>query len=61
MSTNRYWLFVGDCYYACGGMHDFCGAYETLELATQHSFYEWWHVWAILSAVPRKNNLKNIC
>jgi len=43
--VNRYWLFAGDCFYARGGMHDFCGEYESIELAMQHAFYEWWHVW----------------
>lgn len=46
--ADRYWLFAGDCYYASGGMHDFCGAYESIELAKQHAFYEWWHVWDIV-------------
>lgn len=43
--NNRYWLFAGDTYYACGGMHDFQGAYKSIELARQHAFFEWWHVW----------------
>jgi hypothetical protein len=43
--NNRYWLFAGECFYARGGMHDFCGSYESIELAKQHAFYEWWHVW----------------
>lgn len=42
---HRYWLFAGDIYYASGGMHDFQGAFESIELAKQHSFFEWWHVW----------------
>jgi hypothetical protein len=42
---SRYWLFAGDCYYASGGMHDFRGAFASSELAQQHTFFEWWHVW----------------
>jgi len=45
---SRYWLFAGDCHYASGGMHDFRGAFESSELAQQHTFSEWWHVYDIV-------------
>jgi hypothetical protein len=45
---SRYWLFGGDCYYASGGMHDFRGAFASIDLAKQQAFFEWWHVWDVV-------------
>ena len=51
---RRYWLFAGDVYYACGGIHDLHATYATLAEATAaaqawegaRAFlpYTWWHV-----------------
>jgi hypothetical protein len=52
--VSRYWLFAGDVYYACGGVHDLLATYPTLEeaLAAAQAWeterdigpYSWWHV-----------------
>jgi hypothetical protein len=51
---HRYWLFAGDVYYACGGIHDLLATYPTLDVAlTAAAAWEadadtnplsWWHV-----------------
>jgi hypothetical protein len=50
---HRYWLFVGDVYYACGGIHDLHATYPTLDaaraaaavwIADEDALYSWWHV-----------------
>ena len=51
---HRYWLFCGDVYYACGGIHDLHATYATLAEAEMaaHDWtrtegvapYSWWHI-----------------
>ena len=48
---NRHWLFGGEQYYACGGMHDLIGRYPSLGSATAAAVeaerlgrVEWWHI-----------------
>jgi hypothetical protein len=50
---QRYWLFAGDVYYACGGIHDLHATYATLDearaaaaawLTDERALYSWWHV-----------------
>ena len=54
---KRYWLFGGEDYYACGGFHDYRGAFDSVDEAVQDAltrplFYKqimrgpvaWFHV-----------------
>lgn len=52
-TLQRYWLFTGAVYYACGGRHDLYATYATLDAATaaaaawqadEDALYSWWHV-----------------
>ena len=43
---KRYMLFAGDHYYPSGGMNDYRGDYDTLEMAIRSTGRcDWWHVY----------------
>lgn len=55
---NRHWLFGGQQYYACGGMHDLIGIYPSIDSAKaaateaeQQGRVEWWHIVVASSGV----------
>ena len=48
---NWHWLFGGEQYYACGGMHDLLGVYPSVDAAKaaaveaeQQGRVEWWQI-----------------
>ena len=45
---QRYILFGGQSYYACGGLHDYQGGFNTkaaaVSWAESDEDFEWWHV-----------------
>ena len=48
---NRHWLFGGEQYYACGGMHDLIGTYPSIDSAKaaaaeaeREGKLEWWQI-----------------
>ena len=55
---NRHWLFGGEQYYACGGMHDLLGVYPSVDAAKaaaveaeQQGRVEWWQIVVASSGV----------
>jgi len=55
---NRHWLFGGEQYYACGGVHDLIGKYPSIDSARaaaveaeQQGRVEWWQIVVASSGV----------